>query len=219
MKRFALCVLTLGLLIGCASHQANIRVESIADESAAQQLRRFVVFPGNSDTDAGSLEFRNYATQIGREMTQRGYMQVVSPTDAEIAVFLQYQTTGPHTSTSTSVMPLWGQTGYSSSQTFGTFDQFGGYSGSTTYTPTYGVTGYMPVTNTSIYYVHGLRLSAYDVRQLFAGKRQEVWNATATGISSDANLRDDFWILVEAIGPSIGRTQPATTIAIKPKKN
>lgn len=185
----------------------------------ASQLRRFVMLSGNADGDTASLEFRNYAAQIGREMTLRGYTQVVSPTDAEIAVFLQYQTTGPHTSTSTSIMPLWGQTGYSSSQTFGSVDQFGGYSGTTTYTPKYGVTGYMPITNTSVYYVHGVRLSAYDMRQLFAGKRREVWNATATGISSDTNLRDDFWVLVEAIGPAIGRTQSANTVTIKPRSH
>lgn len=218
MKRFAVCVLTLGLLSGCATQQAKIRVESIADP-AAQQMRRFVLVSGVPNVNTGDLEFRGFAAQIGREMTSRGYIQVVSPTDADVAVFLQYQTTGPHTSTSTSVMPLWGQTGYSSSQTYGTIDQFGGYSGTTTYTPKYGITGYMPITNTNVYYVHGLRLSAYDMRMLFKGTNHEVWNATATGISSDTNLRDDFWVLVEAIGPFIGHTQSASTVIVKPKSN
>ena len=42
-------------------------------------------------------------------------------------------------------MPVYGQTGISSSNTFGTINTFGNtstYSGSTYYTPSYGITGY-----------------------------------------------------------------------------
>ncbi len=61
--------------------------------------------------------------------------------------------------------PIWGQTGVSSSTTTGSvnmYGNYGSYSGTTFYTPTYGITGFTSGTTTSTQYNRAVHLDIFD---------------------------------------------------------
>lgn len=212
MKRAIVVAALAAALAGCANQRPTVRVEALADP-ASQTMLRYALYPGNEGVRATDLQFRSYGEQVANTMSGRGYTLVGTPEQADIFVFLQYSTGGPHTTTSTSAMPMWGQTGYSSSQTYGTIGAGGNYSATTNYTPTYGVTGYMPITNTHTFYVHAVRLTAYR-NPRGSTQPQEMWNVSGSAISSDGDLPGDFWAFMQTMGPYIGTSQRAIEVPV-----
>lgn len=205
MKRTIVVIALGAALAGCATQRPTVTVQALADPTS-QSLRQYVLVPGNQGVTATDLQFRTYADQVAGMLAGRGYTRVGTIEQADLAVSLQYSTGGPHTTTTTSAMPMWGQTGYSSSQTYGTIGAGGNYSATTNYTPTYGITGYMPITNTNTFYAHAVRLTAYGRNQT-SREVQEMWNVTGSAISANADLSGDFWAFMQAMGPYVGQTQ------------
>ena len=89
----------------------------------------------------GSLEHKAYEQTVKQELIEKGFRETTLD-QAEIVVFLFYGIdTGKQVVSS---YPIIGQTGVSSSSTYGTvqsYGSYGTYSGTTTYTPQYGVVG------------------------------------------------------------------------------
>jgi hypothetical protein len=148
------------------------------------------------------LQFKEFATYIHRALLAQGFTKAESLERAEIAIFLAYGIGDPQEHSYTYALPVWGQTGVSSSTTFGTlktYGSFGTYSGTTTYTPTYGITGYATQVGTYTTYFRFMLLNAYD---LDAYKKENklsgVWKTTATSTGSSGDLRRVFPILVAA---------------------
>lgn len=137
MWRAAFIVVLTSLLSACAPVRSHVSVFHELDAGITGTTYALVPFKEQE----GSLEHKTYEQTVRQELNAKGFVE--APLDqAKVVVFISYGIdTGKQVVTS---YPIFGQTGVSSSQTYGTVQSYGGYgtySGSTTYTPTYGVVG------------------------------------------------------------------------------
>jgi hypothetical protein len=96
--------------------------------------------------------------------------------------------------------PTYGQTGVSGSTTTGTLNTYGNYGtyqGTTTYTPTYGITGYQTGTTRETIYGRGLMLDIY--RPSPGQKAEKVYEASLGSAGSCGNLNAVMDTLLDAL--------------------
>jgi hypothetical protein len=178
--------------------------------SASIQTARkhFVLLPGNKDTSVTDLQFREYAAYIDRALVSRGYVPAESIDKADLAVFVIYGIGNPQEHQYSYSIPTFGQTGVSSSSTYGTlntYGSFGTYSGTTTYTPTYGITGSTSHIRTYTTYFRFLVLDALNLSEYKQTKKEvQLWKTTITSTGSSGDLRRVFPYMVTASMPHIG---------------
>ena len=195
-------------LVGCATgSDFRVSVDSISAPET-ESKKKYVLLPLLENVQETDLQFQEYATYVKRALTSRGFVKVSSLEDANIAIFLAYGIGNPQEKMFSYALPIWGQTGVSSSITSGTVTTFGNtatYSGSTTYTPTYGTTGYMPIVGLYVHYFRFLILDAVDLDEYRQTQKiTQLWQTTATSTGSSDDLRRVFPILVAAIKPYLG---------------
>ncbi|WP_164878381.1 DUF4136 domain-containing protein [Pollutimonas thiosulfatoxidans] len=198
MKKLILLVL-LATLTGCAAlSRPEVTVNAIAAPDA-DQYKTYVMMP--ADEKSRGLEFDQYVALVDQALAEKGFIKVNEISQANIAIGLTTNVGDAKATTNSGVIPQWGQTGYRSAQTYGSVvgNQ---YQANTYYTPTYGVTGYMPYSNTVTYYPIGFALGAWaktadgkDIRQ--------VWNIVASGNSRNGDLRSAFPKMLRAAMPYI----------------
>ena len=105
------------------------------------------------------------------------------------------------------IVPVWGQTGISSSRTTITTSSSGRISSQTYNTPNYGVVGSNVVRETDITYLRYLTISAYDVDfYKRTGDNKMIWLAELTSQGSKDDLRYIFPFMLVAAEPYIGRS-------------
>lgn len=211
IRRLGLVILALVLASGCATirpPRLRVSVDSISSD-AAPRKKNYVLLPGNKDTSADDLQFKEFATYVHRALASQGFTLAPSIEDADITIFLAYGMGDPQRHQYTYAIPLWGQTGVSSSTTYGTLSTYGGfgtYSGTTTYTPTYGITGYSRGVREYTTYFRFLVLDAYDFETLKReNKLVQVWKTVVTSTGSSGDLRRVVPGLVAALSPYLGK--------------
>lgn len=197
------------LLSGCATIQPqfSVRVDSIS--GATTDKSSYILLPGNKDTKAEDLQFKEYATYVNRALIKNGFMPAESFEKANVAIFLVYGIGDPQEHPYSYSLPTWGQTGVSSSYTTGTISSYGGYgsySGTTTYTPTYGVTGSTTHVGSYTTYFRFMVLDAVDLDEYKNSKKEvQLWKTTVTSAGSSGDLRRVFPILVAASQQYVGK--------------
>jgi hypothetical protein len=195
------------LLQGCATHY-TVNVDSISS-TEHQESEEYLLLSDSEDININDLQFKEYAGYIDIALQKIGYKKAEKPSDANIAIFLSYSISDPHHHQYSYSIPTYGQTGVSSSNTYGTLSSYGNnttYSGTTTYTPTYGVTGSTSHTGTSITYVRTMQLTAFDVSNYSADKEMiNLWKTSVISNGSSGDLRLIFPVLVAAAMPYIGK--------------
>ncbi len=134
----------------------------------------------------GSLEHKAYEQSVKQELNAKGFRE--SPLEqAAVVVFLSYGIdTGKEIVSS---YPIIGQTGVSSSSTFGTLQTYGNvgtYSGTTTYTPTYGVVGTGVTSRTE--YTRFFRLDVLDKQALAEGKIKKLYEGKVVSAGSSRQM-------------------------------
>ena len=206
----ALTILVAVLLVsGCATVQPqfHVKVDSISDRSVDKNL--YILLPGNKDTKAEDLQFKEYAAYVNRALIKQGFVPAESFEKANIAIILVYGIGDPKEHQYSYSIPTWGKTGVSSSYTTGTISSYGGYgsySGATTYTPTYGVTGSTTHTGSYTTYFRFMVLDAVDLDEYKKSKKEvQLWKTTATSSGSNGDLRLVFPILVAASQQYFGK--------------
>jgi hypothetical protein len=112
-----------------------------------------------SKHDLKNQEFEKYLKKI---LAPKGYSFTDSSDTANVVIFYEYGISDPKIYTSQEVIPVWGQTGVSSSKTETRTDFSGRPYAHTTYEPSYGVVGSNVVTNTEIKYMRWANVSAFD---------------------------------------------------------
>lgn len=150
----------------------------------------------------GSLEWRQYGALVSQQLQARGYREVQTVPAADFAVFLAYGIDDGKTTVSS--MPIWGQTGGGTSLStgsvygnYGTTPYSGTYTGTTYTTPTYGVTGYVPVKETT--YTRVFLVDMVDVKQSTAQNLVKRYEAKAKSAGSGGNLNQVAPYMIEAI--------------------
>ncbi len=207
----ALTSLLLGVLLlsGCATIQPqfHVRVDSISGEKPDKSS--YILLPGNKDTKAEDLQFKEYVAYVNRALIKQGFVPAESFEKANVAIFLVYGIGDPQEHQYSYSLPTWGQTGVSSSYTTGTISSYGGYgsySGTTTYTPTYGVTGSTTHIGSYTTFFRFMVLDAVDLDEYKKSKKEvQLWKTTVTSAGSSGDLRRVFPILVAASQQYVGK--------------
>lgn len=207
MKRVLVCSVLL-LCAGCGP-AFHVKVDSICSGKLLAGSK-CVVRPADPNTTGGSLQFREYASYIERALQEKGYKLTDNINEAQVIVFLAYGISEPHESHYSYSTPVWGQTGVSSAYTTGSVYNYGGgtssYSGTTTYTPQYGITGYQSHSGTRISYTRHVVLDAYDLKEYQKTQKEvQLWRTTITSSGSSGDLRQVFPVMVAASLKHIGK--------------
>lgn len=206
-KIFALAIIGLGFLVGCA-HNRNVMEYHIAVDSLsspeAEQKRTYVIFPGNKNTTLDDLQFREFSAYLNRILLSKGFTLAPSATEADLAIVLSYGIGDPQITQLSVPMPVWGQTGIASTQTTGRVNVIGNtatYSGATTNTPSYGVTGYNMMSVSRTEYFRFAQITGYDFTEYRkSSKELQLWRTTITSVGSNSDLRAVFPALIAAGG-------------------
>ena len=117
--------------------KANVAVFHTLPENLKQIKNAFLPLKGQEN----SLEYSTYQYLIRSELSRFQYKETTLE-EAEVFVIFGYLIGSGKEKIGS--IPVYGQTGVSSSTTYGTITMYGNYatySGYTSYTPTYGVTG------------------------------------------------------------------------------
>lgn len=208
------------LLVGCATTKYSVSVNSrVGDPEYTDPGRKYAILPASKDVSSNDLEFREFSSYVAKALQQKGFTVVPNPVEADVAVFLGYGISEPKSETVTYSQPIFGQTGVQSSTTYGSYNSGTGTFSSTTYnTPTYGVTGYVPVTETYTYFTRKMLLDAYALEN--KGKDLKLdkpaWRIVAVSVGSNGDLRAIFPVLVFAAKDYLGvDSQKTVTLEIK----
>lgn len=207
MRRIIVFVSVLTILLGCAGPMYHVKIDSISGFDTGTK-KRYILLPGVKDVDPNDLQFREYSSYVERALSSAGYVRARDFKDANIAVFLAYGIGDPKDHQYSYSLPVWGQTGVSSSTTYGTirsYGSYGTYHGTTTYTPTYGITGYTTHVGSYTTFFRFILLDAVDLEEYRRSEKiVQVWKTTVTSRGSSGDLRRVFPVLVAAVRPYIG---------------
>jgi hypothetical protein len=213
-----LCMLLLGGCAGLQSQKVKASVSALTSPGA-EAFRRYVLLPGDKNVSPSDLQFGEYARCIDRAMASEGFTRVERIEDANLAVVALYSIGEPESRAYTYTVPHWGQTGISSSTTYGTvstYGNYGTYTGSTYYQPSYGVTGYSTGVGTITTYARMLGLFAYDSASANASSEPKpLWSVTVASIGQSGDLRGIFPFLVAAAKPYLAKATPGQAVSVE----
>lgn len=203
-----LIALVVLLLHGCAAPRIVGTVQGLATPQAATARRFMMGWP--KGVPEGDLQYASYANQVAAALRARGWTQDTQiQTDlTELVVLVRAQIGEPQQMSSTSTIPIVGQTGVADSTTTGTISPNGSFSSTTSYSPTYGIVDFVPVTNTWLECERLLRVDAYDLTWLWrheerAKRPLPVWSATVRSRGNTCNLPTVFPYLVKLSAPAV----------------
>lgn len=189
---------------GCATTQPlrfSVGVDSLSSTNANEK-KSYILLPGNKDVSEDDLQFKEFSTYVDRTLLSRGFMHATNIERADFAVFIVYGVGNPQDHQYSYSLPIFGQTGVSSSTTYGQLSMYGNYgtySGTTRYTPTYGVTGSSSRSGSFTTYFRFVVLDAIDMAEYRNNKKEvQLWKTTMTSTGRSGDLRQVFPILVAA---------------------
>jgi hypothetical protein len=78
------------LLSGCATTQPQFSVKVDSISGGEINNNAYILIPGNKDTKADDLQFREYASYVNRALIKQGFIPAKTPQEANIAIFLVY---------------------------------------------------------------------------------------------------------------------------------
>ena len=224
MKKLVVLLLMLvGLGAGCATQPTilvNVDALSVPGAATAQE---YVLLPGAEDISPDDLRFKEFCVYLERALVSKGFVPAEGLDSAEVVIFVSYAIGDPKDHIYSYSIPHYGKTGIASSHTSGTvqsFGNYGTYSGTTTYQPSYGVTGYSSHVGTYVTYTRWLSLVACDVAAYRREKKTiELWRVQAVSTGRSGDLRRVFPIMVTAVRPHLAESTDKKSITVTLKEN
>jgi len=206
LRLLSLAILS-SMLVGCVTiPRYDVRIDSI--NSGTSSGRKYYLFPGKKGVSASDLQFKEFATYTHRALQYKGFIPASGLNEADVAVFLYYDVSDPSERQYTYSTPIFGQTGVSSSRTYGSLYSYGNsatYSGTTTYTPTYGVVGSSQHSGTYVSFTRYISLNALDLDAYRANhEERQVWKTDIFSSGSSGDLRKAFPVMIAAAMRYIG---------------
>ncbi len=213
------------LLAGCAAPPAadqgarvSVNVSALSTEEAAG-LTRYVLWPANENITPTNLQFREYAEYINRALKQQGFNEVESLDEADIVLMVVYGIGDPEQHLRTYRVPQFGQTGVASATTRGTMTYYGGYgtyTGTTTYQPRWGITGYTTHVESRTTFTRSLGMMAVHADAVHGKQVEELWTVSVVSVGPSGDLRRIFPVMVAAAQPYLGvSTERAIQIQLR----
>lgn len=217
-----LAILLFVFIIGCGRGvEYYVKIDSI-NAPGVSVKNKYILLPGVKNVESSDLQFREYASYIDKALAARGFIKADDFKNANVLIFIVYGIGDPEEHQYTYSLPVYGQTGISSSTTSGTLrtqGDYGTYQSTTTYTPQYGITGYTTHRGSRITYFRFLVLDAVDLDEYKGTQKvMPLWKTTATSTGSSGDLREVFPVLVAASVPYIG-TNTGKKINISIREN
>jgi hypothetical protein len=205
IKNILFC-LSLITLHGCGPYipSFDIKVDAIKSENASKK-KQYVLSPADGKTfDLQFMEFEKYIDIV---LQESGFIKVSDIGKANTMIVLRY---GSDRSTYqyNYSRPVFGQTGVSSSNSYGTVSACSNtatYSNQTTYTPSYGVIGYSNGVRTAENFFCYLLLDAFDVSKgVGNGSYESLWTVKVYNKNDFCgDLRRLFPVMLAAAQPYI----------------
>lgn len=202
-------IISVGLLfcVGCGA-PFHVSVDSISSGEILSDSK-CIILPIDPNAIDSQLQFKEYSQYIKRVLEKNGYKVTDRIDEAQLVIFLKYGISEPEENVYSYSTPVWGQTGVSSSHSTGTIHSFGSgmasYSGTTTYMPEYGITGYQSHIGTRISYTRYIVLDAYDLDEYRNTQKEvQLWRTTAISTGSSGDLRRVFPVMIAASTKYIG---------------
>jgi hypothetical protein len=117
IKKLLVCLFCISV-IGCAQKPlVNINAMS-AGKSVG---KNYVIIPARQELwDTKQLEYTQIVREVAASLSVMGYRLVDKPENADQAILLDFNRSGAVSSTRNVTVPIYGQTGVSSSTTYGT---------------------------------------------------------------------------------------------------
>ena len=198
------------ILLSCTSTPTRYVVD--VDSIGYAEKAPYYIYPGKGDES--DLNYQEYLHYIKNAFKLNDMEVCDSIEEAKTIVFLFYSISDPKTNIATYSIPTFGQTGISSSTTYGSV--YGNsFNATTTYTPTYGITGSTTTTETYQTYIRNIALLAYDKSSIGTNKPIQLWKTEIQSEGSIGDLRTVFPGLIAASYKYIGKnTQKKITTEI-----
>jgi hypothetical protein len=160
----------------------------------------------------GSLEHKSYESVVKRQLSTKGFRDV--PVDnAKFAVFMRYGIDDGKQVMNT--YPIIGQTGVSSSYTTGSlssYGRYGSFTGTTQYTPNYGVVGTGVTTNTV--YTRFFNLEILDKNALAENKIVKVYEGKVISEGAEGQLPVVMPTMIKALFEDFPGKSGSTRLSI-----
>ncbi len=199
MKIKILLLTLAALVLTSCVRSYRISIDSINDRSA-QPGKTFIVVPGNKDTSAGDLQFKEFAYYLVKALDPQGYRLSEDQKTADIEIYLSYGVGDPEKHTYSYYEPVWGQTGmqiYTRTDNVTNSDSTTSQYSSTYVEPQYGVTGYTTQTGEVTLYKKYAIIDAYDIKNGSKGtKLKQVWKTSVSSSGQTKDLRKTFPFLM-----------------------
>jgi uncharacterized protein DUF4136 len=193
MKNLLVATVLLVGLSGCTHLRSQVAVFHQLPKDVSGTTYAMIPFKEQE----GSLEHKAYEEAVRQELNAKGFRET-TVNQAQVAVFLAYGIdTGREVVSS---YPIIGQTGVSSSSTYGTiqnYGRYGAYSGTTTYTPTYGVVGTGVTSQTQ--YTRVFRLDIVDKQALAEGNTKKLYEGKVVSSGYSGQLATVLPTMVKAL--------------------
>ncbi len=205
LYNFFLFLIFTFFLINCQSEQViyYVKVNSIGEST---EFKKYFLLPGNKDTSVDDLQFKEFADYIHRALQNNGFIPVNKMNDADIAVIFTYAIGDPKENQYSYNVPVWGQTGVSSSSTYGKLNSSGNYSSNTYNTPSYGITGSTTHVGSYITYKRFMNIEAIDMKKYLSLKKVILaWKTSVSSEGYSADLRRVLPVMVVGASPYLGK--------------
>ena len=195
MNRMKLIVLfsfsLLFLMPGCMTfYEVDLKSAAIKNLPSS---KTFMIKSINGRSLDGTLRQKQKVELIKKAFNDRGFQEVSK--NAQYNIKVSYAISEPKTKKGS--VPIIGQTGVSSSTTYGNYNSYTGSYNTTTYNnPSYGVVG----TSNFSYeeYTRILSVKAYD------NKGSEIFDTSAFSAGSSGDMDDVFPIMLYQMVPYLG---------------
>lgn len=196
MKKMNLLkILGVMLLVAASSGCVTMRTNLTTFHGTNHNERGSIVVMPINESEKNSLAFKSHSESLMRKLIGAGYTAADSSSGSQYVAFMTYGIdTGKTTS---SVVPIYGQTGGGTSMTTGNIsNNFGrtyNFNSTTTQMPTYGMVGAVPVKRTE--YLRELNIDIYKM----AEKPTKTYEIRAKSIGSCGNINAVVPAMIESV--------------------
>jgi hypothetical protein len=219
INQLAIIVSTIIFLGSCATSNSStdygaryvVKVDSYGEDSLLTKKNCFL-FLSDTTINTSDLQYKEFYGFISKTLIDKGYKIVDSISSANIVVLFNYGISDPTTKDYTKSVPIYGQTGVSSSTTTGNvnvnpYSNKIQYTQNTKTTPNYGITGYSTVHGSTTTFNRFLNMVALD-NDYFISHQKEIrlWQIEVTSEGASDDLRKVFPFMIVGAKNYIGHS-------------
>lgn len=223
MRKYAYVVLVLGLIMTNSVVRADLPIYSNVNSYSTGdkiQGQKFYLTHENDRSLENNFEYKEFSSYLRKVLTEKGMVESAAADEADVVVFFGYGIGEPRNEIYDYAVPIFGQTGVSSARTTGSFTG-GNVTANTTFTPSYGLTGVVPRSETLTIYDRWLRFAAVDAQSLKSGNKPvEKWRVNVKSSGSIGELRNIVPFMIFSAKDYVGiSSMRVVQVKVKYKSN